>query len=244
MIAWPMILARLLLAIVLGGVIGVERELHEQRAGMRTNALVALGSALFTLISAYGFLDLLQLSHVQIDPTRVASYIVAGMGFLGAGAIVVHNSNARGLTTAAAIWLVAAVGMACGIGFYWEAVAATVFALIVLRVLRWLELRLLPSLARADLQIHLEAGTDVGIQTRQIYELCLKHKLVTKNIQVHTDAEEHIITYSCHFARVEEILQLVEELRTLPGVRKSDLDLHDLEQAIPRPSSKHTELPS
>src|SRR5258707_2024860 len=155
MISLPVMILRLVLAIALGGVIGLEREFHEQRAGMRTNALVSLGSALFTLVSAYGFLDLLSISHVQVDPTRVASYIVAGIGFLGAGTIVVRKTGTQGLTTAAAIWTVAAIGMACGVGLYWEAVAVTALTLIVLSALRYLEQRLIPAQSQVTVQVRL-----------------------------------------------------------------------------------------
>src|SRR5690348_2655627 len=139
MISFPITILRLVLALVLGGLIGLEREASEHRAGMRTNALVSLGSALFTVISAYGFLNLTSLIHVQVDPTRIASYVVAGIGFLGGGAIFMRKDGVRGLTTAAAIWTVAAIGMACGVGFYWESVVATLLALIILRALHIVE---------------------------------------------------------------------------------------------------------
>src|SRR5438270_9599437 len=122
MITFPTIMLRLGLALVLGAVIGFERESREHAAGMRTNALVSLGSCLFTIISAFGFMNLLSINHVQLDPTRIASYIVAGIGFLGAGSIFFsrEEEKVKGLTTAATVWLVAAVGMACGAGMLFE----------------------------------------------------------------------------------------------------------------------------
>src|SRR5947208_16508245 len=140
------ILLRLGLAMVLGALVGFERERREHAAGMRTNALVALGSCLFTIISAFGFLDFLGTLHVQIDPTRIASYVVAGIGFLGAGSIFLSRdtNTVKGLTTAATVWLVAAIGMACGAGLLAVAVVATVLGLIVLIVLRLVEHLLLP----------------------------------------------------------------------------------------------------
>jgi putative Mg2+ transporter-C (MgtC) family protein len=98
--------ARLAVGLVLGAVIGFERELHRQPAGFRTHSLVALGSALFTIISAYGF------AGSSVDPTRIAAQIVSGIGFIGAGTILQHRGNIRGLTTAASLWSVAAIGMA------------------------------------------------------------------------------------------------------------------------------------
>src|SRR5947207_958110 len=127
MLSFSEILLRLVVAIVLGTAAGVEREFHEQTAGMRTIALVKLGCALFTIVSAYGFLALLNIPHVTLDPTRVASYIVAGIGFLGAGTIFIsrERERIRGLTTAASIWVTAAIGIACGTGMLAEAILTT-----------------------------------------------------------------------------------------------------------------------
>jgi putative Mg2+ transporter-C (MgtC) family protein len=115
--------------LVLGAVIGFERELHRQPAGFRTHSLVAVGAALFTIISAYGF------AGSAVDPTRIAAQIVTGIGFIGAGTILQHRGNVRGLTTAASLWSVAAIGMAAGAGMLAIAVAGTVLILVVLSVL-------------------------------------------------------------------------------------------------------------
>ena len=104
---------RLCVAAALGGAIGLERELRERQAGLRTHLLVSVGSALFTLVSAYGFSDFSAAGR-SVDPTRIAAQIVTGIGFLGAGAIIRQGLSVRGLTTAATLWLVAAIGMACG----------------------------------------------------------------------------------------------------------------------------------
>src|SRR2546430_4346157 len=127
------ILLRLGLAVFLGALIGFERESREHAAGMRTNALVSLGSCLFTIISAFGFMDLLSIAHVQLDPTRIASYVVAGIGFLGAGSIFLQpqTNRLKGLTTAATIWLLAAIGMACGAGLIVVAVASKLLGMVV-----------------------------------------------------------------------------------------------------------------
>src|SRR5436305_11483399 len=136
MISFPTILLRLTVALVLGAIVGFERERKEHGAGMRTIALVTLGSALFTIISAYGFMSLLGIPHITLDPTRIASYIIAGIGFLGAGTIFLSRQSDRvkGLTTAAAIWVIAAIGMACGAGLLWEASAVTIMTLLILIV--------------------------------------------------------------------------------------------------------------
>jgi putative Mg2+ transporter-C (MgtC) family protein len=120
---------RLALGLVLGAMIGFERELHRQPAGFRTHSLVAVGAALFTVISAYGF------AGDSVDPTRIAAQIVSGIGFIGAGTILQHRGNVRGLTTAASLWSVAAIGMAAGAGLIVIAVIGTALILIVLALL-------------------------------------------------------------------------------------------------------------
>jgi putative Mg2+ transporter-C (MgtC) family protein len=133
--SWPHILLRLSVAAALGGAIGLERELRERQAGLRTHLVVCVGSALFTLVSAYAF------TSPRVDPTRIAAQIVSGIGFLGAGAIIRQGLSVRGLTTAATLWLVAAIGMASGAGYYDAAIIATLGALFTLGPLRVLAYR-------------------------------------------------------------------------------------------------------
>lgn len=134
---------RLGLAAVAGAAIGVERELRDQAAGLRTHILVAVGACLFALVSAFGFDDLVagtaDASTVRHDPSRVASNIVTGVGFLGAGAILRSGLSVRGLTTAASLWVVAAIGTAVALGMYFAtAITAgiTLLSLVALRFLR------------------------------------------------------------------------------------------------------------
>jgi putative Mg2+ transporter-C (MgtC) family protein len=133
---------RLALAALLGAVIGVEREWRDRTAGLRTHMLVCLGSAVFTIVSAYGFSEWYdsipadQRTTVVSDPTRIAAQIVTGIGFLGAGAIFRSDDGVRGLTTAASLWMMAAIGLATGAGYYELAVASTVLMLLVLVALR------------------------------------------------------------------------------------------------------------
>jgi putative Mg2+ transporter-C (MgtC) family protein len=123
---WPDVVS-LLVATVLGGAIGLERELRGKPAGLRTNILICLGSCIFTIIST-------SLSAGS-DPGRIAAQIVTGIGFLGAGAIIHSGIGIHGLTTAAGIWVVASIGMACGAGMYFLAVSAALLTLIVLLLL-------------------------------------------------------------------------------------------------------------
>jgi putative Mg2+ transporter-C (MgtC) family protein len=134
----PELVLRLALAAALGAAIGLERELREREAGLRTHLLVSLGSALFTVVSAYGFHAFLSsgANVVRADPTRIAAQIVTGIGFLGAGAIIRQGLSVRGLTTAATLWVVAAIGLACGAGYYSAAVVTTVLVILSLWPLR------------------------------------------------------------------------------------------------------------
>jgi putative Mg2+ transporter-C (MgtC) family protein len=133
---------RLVVGLVLGALIGFERELHRQPAGFRTHSLVSLGAALFTVVSAFGF------SGDLVDPTRIAAQIVSGIGFIGAGTILQYRGHIRGLTTAASLWSVAAIGTAAGAGLYVVAGVGTVLILVILSILDRVE-----AMARRRLQL-------------------------------------------------------------------------------------------
>lgn len=128
-------------ACVLSGLIGLERERKGYSAGLRTHILVALGSCLFTIVSAFAFqtVDENGVVSFQGDPNRIAAQVVSGLGFIGAGTILQNGISVKGLTTAATLWVAGAIGMACGMGLFMEAVIATAAALIVLIILRILE---------------------------------------------------------------------------------------------------------
>jgi putative Mg2+ transporter-C (MgtC) family protein len=149
---------RLLFACALGGLIGFERELRDREAGIRTHLLVSLGSALFTIISAYGFHEFLTNGGniVRADPSRIAAQIVTGIGFLGAGAIIREGLSVRGLTTAATLWVVAAIGMSCGAGYYWPAAATTALTLFALWPLRILAYRFIERIKPEEDRITIE----------------------------------------------------------------------------------------
>lgn len=123
---------RLLAAALLGGMVGLDREYRAKDAGFRTHFLVALGSALFMLLSQFAFEDVRQWPGMSLDPSRIASQVVSGIGFIGAGTIIFQRHVLRGLTTAAGIWCTAAVGMACGAGLYVIAAVTTLLTVICL----------------------------------------------------------------------------------------------------------------
>lgn len=140
------LIIRILAGGLLGGIIGLERELREKEAGFRTHFLVAVGSALLTVVSAYGFDHILCLfsdQTLRFDPSRVTAQIVSGIGFIGAGLIFIHKNVVRGLTTAAGIWTTCAIGVSAGVGHYDWAVATTLMVLLALEgmlfVNRWMD---------------------------------------------------------------------------------------------------------
>ena len=205
---------RLGLAAVLGGAIGVERELRDREAGIRTHLLVSLGSALFTLVSAYGFHQFLASGDavVRADPTRIAAQIVTGIGFLGAGAIIREGLSVRGLTTAATLWVVAAIGMACGAGWYGPALITTLLTILALGPLRiaaykWMN-RLKPEENR--LTVELKEGQAVGpflAQLDDIQHFELTEELDRRVLQLEVPGID------------EELVARVSELDYVIGVR-------------------------
>jgi len=131
------IIARLLLSVILGGLVGLERQFQRRSAGLRTHILVSLGSCLIMLTSMYVFDIYKQIT--SLDPSRIAAGVITGIGFLGAGAIMRERERIKGLTTAASLWVVAAIGLACGCGFYLASIFTTGLSLLVLFVLRAME---------------------------------------------------------------------------------------------------------
>src|SRR5690606_5699650 len=130
---------RILFALVIGGLIGLEREFGQHSAGFRTHILVCLGSALIMLLSIYGFSVSVDAPNVRTDPARLAAQVISGIGFLGAGTILRNGNSISGLTTAASLWVVAALGLAVGAGFYYGAALTTLLVLVCLFVLNKLE---------------------------------------------------------------------------------------------------------
>ncbi len=129
---------RLFIAGILGSIIGLDREYRAKEAGYRTHFLVSLGSALLMIVSQHGFGGILDTPNVNLDPSRIASQVVTGIGFIGAGTIILHKQTVRGLTTAAGIWATSAIGLAVGAGMYELGISATILTLIGLEVLGFL----------------------------------------------------------------------------------------------------------
>ena len=197
---------RLALAAALGGAIGAERELRDREAGFRTHLLVAVGSALFTLVSAYAWTDwrFSTPAGIVFDPTRIAAQIVTGIGFIGAGAIIRQGLSIRGLTTAATLWAVAAIGMASGAGYYEAAVVTTALVLVSLGPLRIAAHHFFSRLRAEEgrLSIALRAGAggaalvgaleEFGADLRRLeFEEAEGGRRVTADVQLRPGKEPH-----------------------------------------------------
>lgn len=157
---------RLFVALLLGGVIGIEREFRSKDAGFRTHFLVALGSALFCIVSQYGF------GTFVSDSSRVAAQVVSGIGFLGAGTIIFQKNVVRGLTTAAGLWVTAAIGLACGTGMYTAASIATAFVLLGLEILN----ALIPQIGTTSVLLTFTATSKESVRrvVNQIKDDCIE----------------------------------------------------------------------
>lgn len=138
------LVSRLLLSVVLGFVIGLERELTNKSAGLRTNILVCVGSCLFTILSIFGFSNALSI-YPMGDPARVAAQILTGIGFIGGGTVLRHGTSIYGITTAATLWITASVGMACGCGKFFIAVICTALSIATLTLVRIFERTCIPK---------------------------------------------------------------------------------------------------
>ena len=150
--------ARLALAALFGSVIGLERERLLWAAGLRTHMLVCVGSCLIMLVSAFGFGDVLGTEHVVLDPSRIAAQVVSGIGFLGAGTILLRGEVVKGLTTAASLWGVAAIGLAVGSGLYVPAIATTVLVVAILAGVKPFEERWRERLRAQTLRLTVRSG--------------------------------------------------------------------------------------
>ncbi len=167
MITWQEMLTRLLIAALLGGLIGLERERKEWAAGLRTHMMVCVGACLIMIVSAFGFFDILNNDHIALDPSRIAAQVVSGIGFIGAGTIMfLKQGTIRGLTTASGLWTVAAIGLAAGSGLYFAAGITTAIALIILWALKPLETKYFKKFGHATLKIamHFDVAHSVLIQ--------------------------------------------------------------------------------
>jgi len=208
---------RLLVAAALGAAIGIEREIHAHPAGMRTHLLVCEGSAIFTVLSIYGFVGLLGPSEgAQPDPTRIAAQIVSGIGFLGAGAILKSGTSIRGLTTAASLWATAAVGVAVGAGQYAVGAVGTVIVLFSLWPLNMVADRIQAAGRAPSVRLRLQLrGLDLlGAVTRELSD----HRIETTGVATNRVGTAYEIELELKVRSGTSLADAIEAVSRLSGV--------------------------
>ncbi|TAA21287.1 MULTISPECIES: MgtC/SapB family protein [Pseudoxanthomonas] len=216
---------RLLLAALLGGIIGADRGRLEWAAGLRTHMLVCVGAALAIIVSAFGFSEALTQPHVVLDPSRIAAQVISGVGFLGAGTILFlqREQVIRGLTTAAGLWAVASIGLAVGSGLYAAAVLATALLWIILALLKPLERRYLRRrrASMPGLKLVLSRHAPLGQIQQQLERSGLPvQRMILKPRTPQTD----LLDVRCEASVPQAaLLQALEDLRGVAGVEQVDL---------------------
>jgi putative Mg2+ transporter-C (MgtC) family protein len=211
------LLWRLGLALLLSASIGLDRELRQKSAGLRTYTLVGIGSALFMMISKYGFSDVLG-PHVVLDPSRVAAQIVSGIGFIGAGLIFVRQDAVRGLTTAAGVWLTAAVGAAAGASLPVLAIATTVAYFVTVHIIAPLAQRLPASpYAPSAVRVVYEDGRGI---LREVLETCTSRGFKVADVRVQrSEAHDREVAVSLEVHGSGSIANLAADLEDIDGVQ-------------------------
>ena len=226
-------LMRLLFAALLGGLIGWERERRNKQAGLKTHLLVAVGSTKIMLTSIYG-IDSALINHpnARFDPARLAAQVVSGIGFLGAGAILRRSNHIiSGLTTAATLWVAAAIGLSVGSGFYWPAIITTAIVLVSTLVLNKLESKFLFIKKSGSLKIIIEAG-DRPVHVSTITELLQKANMTVEGMIVNNDTTEDDSTKVTMEFRVysfnsKGINGLFEQLWQVEGIKQVRMNWRD-----------------
>lgn len=199
------IVVQIAVATILGAAIGLERELGAQPAGLRTHMLVCLGSALFTLAGV---------GVVGSDPTRIAAQVVTGIGFLGGGAILREGATVRGLTTAASLWVTAAIGLAAGLRWWFAAIAATVLALGVLMLVKRVEREALPHRRMLEITVTLEPSAPLDQVEREVRQILPRSRVV--RVSYSSTGQALMIAAQPHNGTA--LTMIGERVRALPGV--------------------------
>ncbi|MGK7376758.1 MgtC/SapB family protein [Planococcus sp. 1R117A] len=218
------IIIRLLIAAFLSGLIGIEREAQQQPAGLRTHLLVGTGSCLMMILSVTGFDAFLARDSdaIRFDPSRIPSYVISGIGFLGAGTIIVHRGSVKGLTTAASVWVAAGLGLVVGIGMYFVAILTTVIVLVALSILGKLEAKYLPSHNPKEILVIAEDREDVFSSISGLFE---ENKVVImdfhiETVEAHSDKNVSAYRFIIRDENIKNEIELVKKLQQHKSVYK------------------------
>jgi putative Mg2+ transporter-C (MgtC) family protein len=204
------VLAQIVVAAGLGAAVGLERELGAQAAGLRTHMLVSLGAAVFTLAGT---------EFAGTDPTRVAAQVVTGIGFLGGGAILREGATVRGLTTAASLWVTAAIGLAVGLRAWFAAATATGLALAVLWLVKVVERELLPRRRTLEITLTLQAGAALDTVEQEARAIVPRSRVL--RVSYAASGQALVLTAQPQYGA--PLTKLGETLRLLPGVHGVDI---------------------
>lgn len=210
---------RLLISCVCGGAIGIERRHRHKEAGVKTHMIVAVGAALFVIISKYAFSDMLCFNGVRADPGRIASNVVTGVSFLGAGMISIRGDIVLGLTTAAGIWVTASIGMAIGAGLYILGISGTILIIIVQCILHFGKGHGIDKLVSSKIVVQMEEDTESFIQLRKMMER-KKIRICGMKMKRHRD---HSITYTMDVhmpgtLKAEDVLEFLKENSNIKSI--------------------------
>lgn len=216
MLEWQEITIRLVAASVFGALVGLERERKSWSAGMRTHMMVCVGSCLIMIVSSFGFFDVLGGKNMELDPSRVAAQVVSGIGFLGAGTIMFMKEGVvRGLTTAAGLWTVAAIGLATGGGMYLPAGIATGIVLIILWALQPLEKRYARRFARQMLRVVLKYDSD---ESDLIKKILNEDGFTVQNLNLVKTKDDYLLNFQFESADTKKMAKLIKKIRKLDSV--------------------------
>lgn len=217
-ISTPDLCIRLFSAVAMGGIIGWEREYSNQSAGFRTHILVCVGSALIMLLSMYGFSDYADEANVRMDPARLAAQVISGIGFLGAGTILRNGLSISGLTTAASLWVVAAIGLSVGAGFYLASMIVTLIVFTCLFILNRVEKRVFRTRKIQHLLIH--AQRDIALMDR-LNRVFDSNQVVIKRVSVvdTPDREQVQLHYSLTSKRKGWLNAILNKVTQCEGVQ-------------------------
>lgn len=211
------IIIRLALASLFGALIGLERERKHWAAGLRTHMMVCVGACLIMMVSAFGFSDILGTPNLTLDPSRIAAQVVSGIGFIGAGTILLlKQGTIKGLTTASGLWTVAAIGLATGGGMYFAAIATTVIAIIILWALKPLEMMYL----KKNKQKVLKITTQTVSSNNEILKKILTNSAIKiQNFSFEKNEDEWV--YQLEFENENTVIldDIINEIKQLPSVK-------------------------
>lgn len=216
MLSWSEIVIRLSLACLFGALIGLERERKDWAAGLRTHMMVCVGACLTMMVFSFGFSDTLGMDHFSLDPSRVAAQVISGIGFIGAGAILFSKQGTiRGLTTAAGLWTIAAIGLATGGGMYFAAGIATILSLIILWALQPLEEKFFKKFNQKTLRI----VTNLNVNNTELLSTILNNdELIIQDYTLEKVNDKYVFILKFGHIGMTRINNIIDELKKDPTV--------------------------